>query len=249
MDRFFKYFRIISLYTICWISGISLIIIGSRHINLDCPNRVHVIFLSFIGLGLALLILPNFSKIKIGSVELERELAETKAELQNLKFELRQQVSILTSNINTIGNLSNQININLPGAKELKDEQAEIKKKTGKTEVEIEKVKRDIVLPDEDNILALAKTRIRLEYLLRKILKKRTVLSDDVKYLGLNKLEKMFFEQHPDYKYLEKSFDHVVSICNAAIHAQRITEGQINEALELGSHLIATLDDLVQTDP
>jgi len=73
-----------------------------------------VILLVF--LWLFFLFLPFFSKIKIGKmIELEREITKTKEELSSFKQDIRNELSLISTSINTIGNLSSQVTVNTQG--------------------------------------------------------------------------------------------------------------------------------------
>jgi hypothetical protein len=66
------------------------------------------------------LFLPFFKKIKIGKVlELEREVEKAKKELSDFKGEIRNTVSVLSTNVNTIGRMTNQVTVNLPSLSDL----------------------------------------------------------------------------------------------------------------------------------
>jgi hypothetical protein len=97
--------------------------------------------------------------------------------------------------------------------------------------------------------MALARTRIQLERLLRQILGKKTQYDnksfDDVKFISAGRLYRMFLKEYPEFRYLEPSFEYVLRICNAAIHGQQVPSGQAQEALEIGAKLISTINDLV----
>jgi hypothetical protein len=55
-------------------------------------------------LWLLFLFLPFFSKVKIGNlIELEREIEKTKQDLQDFKTEIRNNIAVLSTNVNTIG--------------------------------------------------------------------------------------------------------------------------------------------------
>lgn len=240
--------RTIIFYTICWTAGTIFLRIAAKHINLDLPEKVPVLFLMFLVGGLLLLLLPFFKKVRFGVVELEREIQETKKEVKDLRTEFRQQFSILTTNLNTIGNLNNHVNFYLPETQDIKNEIATVKEKLGDKKKEVEEISNELILPYEDSILALAKTRIRIEYLLRTILEKRLILNHgdkEIKFLALTQLTRYFFKEFPHYQYLDRSFDYVTRICNAGMHAQQITNKQIEEVLDLGANIIATLNEIL----
>lgn len=240
--------RTVIFYIICWTAGAVFLQIGVKHINLETPEKIPVLFLIFIVAGLLLILLPFFKKVKFGVVELEREIQETKLEVKELRTEFRQQFSIISTNLNTIGNLSNQVNLYLPGTQDIKNEITTVKEKLGNKEKEVKEITNELILPYEDSIMALAKTRIRIEYLLRKILEKRLAVDQgekQIKFLALTQLTREFFKQNPQYLYLERSFDYVTRICNAGMHAQQVDNNQIEEVLELGANIIATLNDIL----
>jgi hypothetical protein len=197
-------------------------------------------------LSLLFLFLPFFNKIKIGKVlELEREVARAKEELREFKAEVRNNLSVLSTNVNTIGGMTNQVTVNIPGVAELRaareifEEKAPSSKKAG------EEVERKIVAQSDDTMFALARTRIEIERLLRTILGKRTSLApgeeQTVKFAGINQMFEQFTANNSQLAYLRQPFRYVIQICNAAIHAQRVSEEQAEEALALGAQVIAVL--------
>ena len=100
------------------------------------------------------------------------------------------------------------------------------------------------LIEDEDNIMALTKARVKMEFLLRKILGKRITLENsdkDIKYLTLTQLIRDFLDQFPKYRYLENSLSYVRRLGNAAAHAQMIPEYQAQEAIDMSLKLIAVL--------
>jgi hypothetical protein len=61
--------------------------------------------------GLFFLFFPFFKKIKIGKIlELEREVEKGKEELREFKAEVRNSVSLLSRNVNSISGMTNRIN-------------------------------------------------------------------------------------------------------------------------------------------
>ena len=203
----------------------------------------------YASLWLFFLFLPFFNKIKIGKfIELERELTRTQYELKEFKTEIRNNLTVLSTNVNTIGNLSNQVTVNLPGIGELEalkrkvDDQA-----TPKAKEEVDDIRAGLLLESEDTVMALARTRIKIEYLLRKILGKNSVnaLRDQtVKYMGVRQMFTMFVKENPQYEFLMEPFLYVNQVCNTAIHAQRVPEEQSSEALDLGARVLAVLSDI-----
>jgi hypothetical protein len=234
-------------YIICWISGAISILIGVNHIDFAQPDKIDRLFLIFLAIGLLLILLPFFKKVKIGTVELEREVQQTKKEISDLRTEVRQQISILSTNMNTIGNLSNQVNLYLPAAQDIKNATIEVKERLGDKSKEVEEISDELILPYEDKVMSLAQTRIRIEYLLRSILQKRLTFKSTgkpVKFLTLSALTREFYNEFPQYRYMTQSFDYVNKISTAAIHALNVEDKQVTEVLQLGATLIATLDEI-----
>jgi len=189
--------------------------------------------------------LPFLKKIKIGQIEIEREIAETKKNLDDFKQEVRNNFSIISTNINTIGNLSNTTNIYLSDINDIKHQLKE-KGKDKATTDEAAQIKQEVSV-DEDYQMALVRTRIKIEARLRELLdKKLTRWADkEIKYLSLNSLIKLFLSEYPDYKFLAQSLDFTRRITNGAVHSQSIPEGEAKEALDIGVKTMAILNNII----
>jgi hypothetical protein len=202
----------------------------------------------YVSLWLFFLFLPFFSRIKIGGfLELERQVEQAKQELREFKSEVRNSLSVLSTNVNTIGGMSNHVTVNIPGLQELRDAREAVAKKSPDSADEARQVEEKLLTQSEDTTLALARTRIEIERYLRKILGKRVVLTntqDRVKLMGARQLFEEFLREYPDLSYLKRSFQYVTQICNAAIHAQYVPDEQAQEALALGAQIIAALNDI-----
>jgi hypothetical protein len=209
----------------------------------------------FAVLWLFFLFLPFYKKIKIGPVlELEREVekvreeaVKAKEELREFKTEIRSTLQVLSTNVNTIGGMSNQITLNLPGLAEMARARAVVDQEAPpSTEAKSRAVEEEITSQSEDTTLALAKTRIEIERLLRTLVGRVTKVQDvrSAKFLGLNKLLEMFLLANPQYGWMREPFRTVIAVCNAAMHAQQVPDAQAEEALALGARIIATLQDV-----
>jgi len=237
---------LISLY---FLSGVS------SHLGFPPTIGITAGHLLYIGLWLFFLFLPFFKRIKIGKVlELEREVEKTKTEIKEFKEEVRSNLSLISTNVNTIGNLSNQITVNFPALAEIEEIKRRLdeKSETG-TKEEAKEIKEELILDGEDTIMALARTRIKIEMLLRKILGKRTKVSrfgdSPIKFMSLQKLFTLFLDQNEDLTHLQEPFSYVVQVCNAAVHAQRVPQSQADEALEIGSRIISILSKVDTEEP
>lgn len=257
-QRFKKYWEEIEqnlpFIIIVWSIGFYTLRQTAKNINLDKPNDIHLVHLIFLGVSFVFILLPFFKTIKIGKyLELERNIKEAKAEVKDFKNEIRQSVQMLSTSVTaSIGNLNNQVTINLPGTDELKQEieklKLQSKQKDPKRLVEI----KDELLLDEDDdvIMALARTRIKIEGLLRKALNKRpktiSTQKTDIKFLGLNSLFQQYILINSNFIGFQNSFRYVQQICNAALHGQKVSRGQADEALQLGALIIRELNGQIE---
>ena len=112
----------------------------------------------------------------------------------------------------------------------------------------------DLIENNEGDLnFALAKTRMEIERLMRKILNKRTTVSaktnQGIKFLTLSKLFRLLIEEYPNFKQYYPSFKYVQSVCNAAIHGQKVSYGQAEEALQLGIIIINELKEIEKAVP
>jgi hypothetical protein len=213
-------------------------------LNLIGHAPVVILFLFF-------LFLPFFTKIKIGKLlELEREVKNTKEEVKDFKSEVRNSLSVISTNVNTIGGFSNQFTVNLPNMNELRGVRKEIENNSPRMEKDEKQDDLEQVLLREDPALALAWTRIEIERLLRTFIG-RDLNSwyaqgkADVKFASLPQLFEAFVKKYPEYQYLRDAFSYVTQVCNAAIHAQFVPDDKAREALGLGGQVIVILRHLI----
>jgi hypothetical protein len=64
---------------------------------------------------------------------------------------------------------------------------------------------------------------------------------DTIKFASITKLFTIAAGVYPPLSQLQTAFKYVTQVCNAAIHAQRVSEQQANEALSLGAEILAAL--------
>jgi hypothetical protein len=150
--------------------------------------------------------------------------------------------------------MSNQITVNLPPLAELQQARQEVAAAIpAKAKEEAEEVESRIIRQsDEDTTMALARTRIDIERTLRDALGKQTCLPPErvetIKFAGITKLFAMAVELYPALQSLQKAFKYVTQVCNAAIHAQRVSDRQAEEALALGAEILAALQAFERGD-
>jgi len=198
----------------------------------------------FVGLTLFFLFLPFFDKIKIGSwIELERkvdeakkEAAAAKDELREFKAEVRNTVSVISSN-----NVNPQFNIHLADMLRHQGEKVD-QNLDQKGRAKAEEVTKELQADDDVNF-ALAKVRIEIERLLRMILGRSFMVSTarHPRFLSINSMFDQLVQQEPNFAFLREPMKNVLSVCNAAVHAQIIAPEQAGEALKLGALIIAAL--------
>ncbi|MGF6858495.1 hypothetical protein [Paraburkholderia sp. CI3] len=210
----------------------------------------------FVGLTLFFLFLPFFDKIKIGSwIELERKVEEAKKEafdakeqLREFKTEVRNTLALVSTNLNT-QRMSTQLNIyGSFDPEKLRDAQAKIAEKLDANDRSTVESYENAVRASQngDTPLMLAKVRIDIERLLRKIVGARLTASqvatkDPIKFATARQLFERLVNSDDNYAYLEEPFRYVNSICNAALHAQPVPPQQADEAVRMGAEIIEVL--------
>ncbi len=244
-DKIFK--------VVCW--GLAGYFLYAFHSVAGFPPTIEVKASTWLYLfiGLFLFLVPYATKIRLGNIlYFEREIKNVKKEVQDFKGEVRQSLSVISTSVNTISN-SNIVNVTVGSPEERAAAEKELDAVSDEdTAIEAVVIKQKLVLDDEDTTMPLARTRIQIEQLLRKILGKSISVTNisqrerDIKFMSSRRLFKEFSEDYPAYKNLEKSLDYVLKVCNAAIHGQRVSDGEAEEALDLGARIIAILSDIEQ---
>jgi len=249
--HFFSFLRQLPFLVICWGIGFYLLRQCALRLDLDDEKTLSTQLIFLFLLSIFLILLPFAKKIKFLNVfELEREIKEAKQEVKDFKTEIRQSLALFSNSLSaSIGSMNNQITVHVPGVEDLKKANRTIEEKGKfKDTISFEDIREELsISDDEDTIMALAKTRIKIETLLRELLGKRTTFPNDkneMKFLSLSELHRQFTKNNPDFRYLDNSFKYVQQICNAAIHGMNISLGQAEEALELGARIIKELEYL-----
>lgn len=197
----------------------------------------------YLSVTLFFIFLPFYNRIKVGSwLELEREVKEAKREVAAAKEELREFKNEIRTTVSMV--TTNTVNLTVAGAAELRRQGERVEEKLDQAgrrkaeEVELE------LHAEEDMNYALAKVRIDIERLLRLIVGKRLNLPNlesSPKFMPLTKLFDMLVQSDHSYVYLRNPMKKVLAVCNAAVHAQIVNGDQADEALKLGSQIIAIL--------
>jgi len=205
---------------------------------------------SYLALSLFLFMLPEAKKLKLGQLfEYEAKVQEIKQEVKEFKEETRSTLSAYTTLVSAISNTVNQtINVHLPGQEVVNQAKQDLKQtlsaRAASTPIE-DAVEQFVEAAGGDSHYALAKLRMQLERELRRILSKRTVSDspndDPARFLSTRTLFNQFIHAMPGYERVRSSFDYVLKVCNAAIHAQVVPEGHAYEALSMGVQLLSEL--------
>jgi len=201
-------------------------------------------------LFLFFLFFPFIKSIKIGKLlEIEREIEQTKDQLSEFRTEVRNNLSLLSTTINTV-TTSNQLTVNFPGQAELAKEKEKLDQNASPNQrKEAEEIRERIISSSEqDNVIALIKLRIELERELRRILDKSYRTEVDAlkaaKFMGVQSLFRLAIEKYPQLQGLEEAFRQVNQICNAAAHGRPIPSDQEITSLFLGSQILVALKSL-----
>lgn len=211
----------------------------------------------YVAIWLFFLFLPFFNKVKVGSfLELERQVEKAKEEakqakddLREFKAEVRSTLQVLSTNVNTIGGMSNQVTVNIPGLAELQQARQVMEEKAPPEAKEAANVlERQSWWRNDDPALELASMRIEIERILRGVMERRMPTSaGDLGHTRLPSLSSLFNEflrMYPDFTWLNGPFRSFIGVANAAIHGQRLAGEEIKVALELGAEIVATLKKL-----
>src|SRR5258706_2420895 len=150
-----------ALPALSWLVSFYFLAAFTANVGFPPDRRVLIGDALYVFLWLLFLFLPFFSKVKIGSVlELEREVARAKDELREFKAEVRSNLSVLSTNVNTIGGMTNQVTVNIPDLAELREARERVGQQAPLQAKETaEQVEERILAQSEDTTLALARTR------------------------------------------------------------------------------------------
>ncbi|WP_269621202.1 hypothetical protein [Zhongshania sp. BJYM1] len=201
----------------------------------------------YLVLSMFFFLVPFAKRLKLGKLfEYEAKIDELKGDVDAFKSEMRQTVALQANLINAVSNtVSQNININVPWGREAEkakeDLDETIPESPESTTLEDE-IRRILIQSEDDPNYALAKLRMELESELRRILGYRTKTADPTqmkgKFLSAGPLFKKFVARFPKYAGARSSFDFILSVCNAAIHGQRVSDKYAHEALYVGVRLL-----------
>jgi hypothetical protein len=209
----------------------------------------------YLALALFLFMLPEAKKLKFGQVfEYEARVKEIKQEVRDFKEETRATLVAYTSLVSAISNtVSQTINVHLPGQDAVNQAKQDLQQ-TLTTKPTTDKIEEDVeeflASAGGDVHYALAKLRMQLERELRRILGRQPSMekatSEETKFLSTRSLFNQFVQRFPAYDRIRSSFDYVLRVCNAAIHAQLVPEGHAQEALHMGFQILSELRHIEQ---
>lgn len=205
-------------------------------------------FYEYIGIliGIVLILLPRFNKIRIGSIlELEKKIEETKNE-----FERYQDITTnLLTQISTTNSFANQnIIYNIPYKTKMEQDEFEkdkkiIEKKFHNVDYAASEKQNSIGLKisnEEDINIKLMILRRSLEISLKRFLQKRFGNETKLK-IDLIKMAKIYISETNNMD-LYKPFLNVISICSAAVHGEDVEEKTANYVIDIGLSLIKQIE-------
>lgn len=181
----------------------------------------------FVGLTLFFLFLPFFKKIKIGSlIELEhgvkeakKEAAAAKEELREFKNEVRNTMSVVSTNLTT-QRVSTQVHVHGITPEQLREAQKKLGENLNPGDQSIvEKYERTTRAQQDGDIpLMLARVRMDIERLLRRIVGAKLTRgnpgNDPIKLATMRQLLQRFIQINPSYEYLVEPFKYVNTVCS-----------------------------------
>ena len=237
---------------VCWLSSVYFFYAFSNIAGFPPKDQLTNTTWFYLVFSIFFFLLPFSKHIKLAKIiDFERDIKKIQDDMKEFKEEIRNNLSIISASINTISNLSNIVNVHVTNPEEKKAAEEGVSEVASESiSAEAEKIMEELVLDDEDIIMPLARTRISIEQLLRKILGKRRIIDSisekDVRFYSIRTLFKEFLRLYPKFKNLEHSLNYVLKVCNAAIHGQRIAEEEAKEALLLGAKIIAILKEIAE---
>ncbi len=108
-----------------------LLIMFHSTVNLADPQNIQPIHYLVLLLGVLITLVPFIQKLRIGKiVELERNIQQQKDEVRDFKNEVRQLISIVSTSVNSISNLSSTTNVNIDFADSLKQAKEQLSQAT-----------------------------------------------------------------------------------------------------------------------
>lgn len=239
-----------------FIFGIGLICIFIKTLDLSKLEEVKPIQYLFLLLGTSVILLPSISKFKIGSlIEVENKIDATTEELKVFKEQTNYTLSTITSNINSIGNISsnNSTNIIFGENKNTSEELKKISKPNNASinddqQKLIDQITKEVIFEEDDIRISLARIRMKIE----------EILMDTCSLLGLERSEYKSFRAMTEYifsyikdsttieidkeNWLKSTIEEVWYLSNAAIHGKTIKSSEkvvyfIRESIEVISKL------------
>lgn len=230
---------------VVWTIGICLFLNVYCKIDFDDLSSInynHQLLLLF---SIALILLPFLKTIKIGKyLELERNIKETKEEVKDFKTEIRQNFQTLSSTLAaTVSSINKQVvnhttnvGVNAPTLPDnvLPGLESEIDKivkaKLEELGQQFNKHTTDHIHVPDDNLL-MFKVRYNIEIQLRRIWENRFITDveyDRYRHKPIIKIIQDLTEREIIDRNFYSILREILSICNYAIHGEKVTENQIH---------------------
>jgi hypothetical protein len=222
-----------ALPTLSWVVSAYFFIVFFKNAGFLPGHALVVEDALYGGFALLFLFFPFFSKVKIGSLlELERQIAKTQEELRDFKTEIRSSISVRNTNVVTIG---------FP-----KGEKQEVDAHVSpEVKQQVQQFEESLETTVEEPARAIKGVWQEVGSLLRSILRKRTPAGTlqefSILFSDVPELWKQFRRDHPQYHYLDRSFDYLTAAWTVVTRNEALRDAEAQEALSLGARIVAVL--------
>ncbi len=229
---------------------IAIYFLWAFHVHVGFPPTGNLTYTAatYLALFVIFFVLPLTKRLKLGElVEFEAKVEQVRSEIKEVRSETRELISTVSSVVNSISVSTNQKVIVFPSKEEVQEANEELSefKDLNKEDRDSLDAYFNSVTLDMD--YALAHLRMDLERELRRILRQQadfhTILERRGDFLTARTMFRRLAKFLPRYKDMQKSFEYVLRVCNAAIHGQQIPEKIAREAIYMGFRMLRVLEN------
>ena len=211
----------------------------------------------YLALSVFFWILPLAHRLRVGKlIDFESKVQEVRTEMKDTRAETRELVSTVSAVASALSaTVSQSVVVNLPNPEEERRAREALDESLTQSQAAIDEhqgIREYQYVADFDANYALARLRMDLETQLRRILGKRLTVVDPFgrrgKFLSAGSLFRELVDAFPRYSDMERSFDYVLKVCNAAIHGQRVPDHIAHAAIDMGSRMLRVLTNELGRD-
>ena len=235
---------------------VAIYFLWAFHLHVGFPPRTPLTSTSvaYLAMFVFFVVLPFAQRVKIGRfVDYRAKVERVEAEVKDVRAENRELISVVSNWVSAISTSINQsVVVNVPNYDEVRKAREELSEDLGQP-TEPSRVQNEVeeyFAREPDLHYVLARLRMDLEWELRSVLRNRLESESSSirrgKYFSLRDLFRRLVSANDRYKSWERSFNQIISTCNAAVHGQPIREDIAYEVIDMGLQM---LRDLKNTDP